>query len=177
MTEGRRMRSPLPSVWCLDLNSRLALRYRFGPRNKDTMSLGLCGVGPPHTANVYWVLFQYIHGYTSSTYGIYPRVMSHLRRQLLTGDARRVPMARLYEYCLPRKMSLVWHSGNPPWWRCDTYSVKLTRVDFQSQLSSTGAAVPFYTRSSLLAASPHACSWPSPRWHTLWILDLDPRWH
>ena len=28
--------------------------------------------------------------------------MSHLRRQLLTGDARRIPMARLYEYCLPR---------------------------------------------------------------------------
>ena len=34
------MRSPLPSVRCLDSNSRLALRYRFGLRNKDTMSLG-----------------------------------------------------------------------------------------------------------------------------------------
>ena len=34
------MRSPLPSVRCLDSNSRLALHYRFGPHNKDTMSLG-----------------------------------------------------------------------------------------------------------------------------------------
>ena len=34
------MQSPLPSVRCLDSNSRLALRYEFGLRNKDTMSLG-----------------------------------------------------------------------------------------------------------------------------------------
>ena len=34
------MQSPLPSVRCLDLNSRLALSYWFGLRNKDTMSLG-----------------------------------------------------------------------------------------------------------------------------------------
>ena len=31
----------------------------------------------------------------------------HLWRQLLTGDARRIPMARLYEYCLPCETSLV----------------------------------------------------------------------
>ena len=61
--------------------------------------------------------------------------MSHLRRQLLTGIARHVPMARLYEYCLPHKTSLVWRSGNPLWWRCDTYSVELTRVDSQTQLT------------------------------------------
>ena len=60
--------------------------------------------------------------------------MSHLRQQLLTGDARRIPMAHLYEYCLSRKTSLVWCSGNPLWWRCDTYSIELTRVDSQSQL-------------------------------------------
>ena len=40
MTEGRRMWSPLPSIRCLDSNLRLALHYWFGPRNKDTMSLG-----------------------------------------------------------------------------------------------------------------------------------------
>ena len=41
------MRSPLPSVWCLDSNSRLALRYEFGPHNKDTMSLGCVALVHP----------------------------------------------------------------------------------------------------------------------------------
>ena len=41
------MRSPLPSVWRLDSNSRLALRYEFGPRNKDTMSLGCVALVHP----------------------------------------------------------------------------------------------------------------------------------
>ena len=85
--------------------------------------------------------------------------MSHL----LPGDARCVQMARLYEYCLPRKTSLVWCSGNPLLWRCDTYNVELTRVDSKSQLRPTAAAVPFYTRPSLLAASPHVRSRLSPR--------------
>ena len=37
---GKKNAVSLPSVWCLDSNSRLALRYWFGPHNKDTMSLG-----------------------------------------------------------------------------------------------------------------------------------------
>ena len=41
------MRSPLPSVRCLDSNSRLALRYEFGLRNKDTMSLGCVALVHP----------------------------------------------------------------------------------------------------------------------------------
>ena len=44
-------------------------------------------------------------------------------------------MARLYKYCLSHNASLAWCSGNRLWWRCDTYSVKLTHVDSQSQLS------------------------------------------
>ena len=60
MTKGRRMRSPLPSVQCLDSNSRLALRYRFGLRNKDTMSLGC-------VALVHSTLLTFIK-YYSNTY-------------------------------------------------------------------------------------------------------------
>ena len=41
------MRSPLPSVRCLDSNSRLALHYRFGPHNKDTMSLSCVALVHP----------------------------------------------------------------------------------------------------------------------------------
>ena len=37
---GKENAVSLPSVWCLYLNSRLALCYWFGPHNKDTMSLG-----------------------------------------------------------------------------------------------------------------------------------------
>ena len=84
------MRSPLPSILCLNSNSRLALHYRFGLRNKDTMSLGCVALVHP-------TLLMFIEYYsntymdiTSSTYGIYPRVMPHLRGQLLTGDARCV---------------------------------------------------------------------------------------
>ena len=47
MTEGRRMQSPLPSIRCLDSNSRLTLRYWFGLRNKDTMSLGCVALVHP----------------------------------------------------------------------------------------------------------------------------------
>ena len=47
MTEGRRMRSPLPSVRCLGSNLRLALRYEFVSRNKDTMSLGCVALVHP----------------------------------------------------------------------------------------------------------------------------------
>ena len=58
----------------------------------------LCGVGPPHTTTIYWVLIPYICEYTDfHTWGIPTGDVSHLRGQLLTGDARRVPMARLYE--------------------------------------------------------------------------------
>ena len=51
-------------------------------------------------------------------------------------------MARLYEYCLSRNASLAWCSGNPLWWRCDTYSVELTRVDSQSQLTPYSRCCP-----------------------------------
>ena len=37
---GKENVASLPSVQCLDSNSRLALRYKFGLCNKDTMSLG-----------------------------------------------------------------------------------------------------------------------------------------
>ena len=98
--------------------------------------------------------------YRFHTWDIPTGDMSHLRRQLLTGDARRVPMACLYEYCLPRRTSLVRRSGNPQWWRRDTYSVELTRLTDQLTNSNyfKAAAVPFYTRPRLLAASPNACS-------------------
>ena len=76
--------------------------------------------------------------------------ISHLWRPLLTGVARRVPMARLYEYYLPHKTSLVWHSGNPLWWRCDTYSIELTRVDSQAQLDQ----LPYSRCCSLLYPTP-----------------------
>ena len=54
------MRSPLPSIRCLDSNSRLALRYKFGSRNKDTMSLGCVALVPP-------TLLTFIK-YSSNTY-------------------------------------------------------------------------------------------------------------
>ena len=54
------MRSPLPSVVCLDSNSRLTLRYKFGPRNKDLMSLGCVALVHP-------ILLMFIK-YYSNTY-------------------------------------------------------------------------------------------------------------
>ena len=100
------MRSPLPSVRCLDSNSRLALRYRFGPHNKDTMSLGCVALVHP-------TLLTFIK-YCSNTY--IDIQVPHIR-DIPTGDVsplevvpnRRCqvrPMARLYEYCLSRKTSL-----------------------------------------------------------------------
>ena len=47
------------------------------------------------------------------------------------------PLARLYEYCMSHNASLAWCSGNPLWWRCDTYSIELTHVDSQSQLTNS----------------------------------------
>ena len=171
------MWSPLPSVRCLDSNSRLALSYSFGPRNKDTMSLGC-------VASVHPTLLTFIK-YCSNTYmDIQVPHTGYTHRWCLTSGGssyQEMPGASIWpaftSTVTTHNVSLAWRSGNPLWWRCDTYSIELTRVDSQSQLLSTAAAVPFYTRPSLLAASPHVRSWPSLRWHTLWILDLDPWWH
>ena len=166
MTEGRRIRSPLPSlvVSRSELEIGTLLQVRMAQQRLNVTRL--CGVGPPHTTTVYWVLIPYICKYTDFMRGIYPRVICLTSEGSSSLEMPGASQWPAFMSSLPRRTSLVWRSGSPlcgdetlTAWHSLTNSSELN-------CSLTAAAVPFYTRPQLLAASPHACSRPSPRWHT-----------
>ena len=128
----------------------------------------LCGVGPPHTTTIYWVLFPYICEFTDFIRGIYPRVMCLTSEGSSSPEMPGASQWPAFTRSLPHRTSLVWRSGSPlcgdemlTAWHSSELNCFSTGLN-----SRTAAAVPFYTHPQLRAASPHACSRPSPRWHT-----------
>ena len=128
----------------------------------------LCGIGPPHTTTIYWVLIPYICEYTDFIRGIYPRVMCLTSEGSSSPEMTGASQWPAFTRSLPRRTSLVWRSGSP---LCGDETLTAWHSSelncFSTGLNSpTAAAVPFYTRPQLRAASPHACSRPSQRWYT-----------
>ena len=163
MTEGRRMRSPLLAsvVSRSELVIGTSLQVRMAQQRLNVTRL--CGVGPPHTTTIYWVLIPYICEYTDFIRGIYPRVKCLTSEGSSSPEMPGMSQWPAFTRSLPRRTSLVWRSGSP---LCGDETLTAWHSSelncFSTELnSSTAAAVPFipipsYAQHLLMpAADPH----------------------
>ena len=114
----------------------------------------LCGVGPPHTTAIYWVLIPYICKYTDFIRGIYPRVKCLTSEGSSSPEMPGASQWPAFTRSLPRRTSRVWRSGSP---LCGDGTLTAWH-SFELNCFSTGLNSPTAAAVPLLYPSPATCS-------------------